>query len=295
MRPAWRRSSPANEPDAADGCGRSRQCGAGGSPAGARRRPRCRRSLRSQRACTGPCVRHLATRNSPQARWRRSTNIWLRPASTSIPAIAWYASTGICPNIFFSRRCGCCSKRVSPRYHSTSTVPSRRGSSSTPGKSLPANVVRPERNKRQHLSGVLARNEINRDYAYNRSLFLRVATGRYQFNPNARRASPPGRRREAGSRSITALNLPLIGEFAYNDGWTSTWDNIDRYRPWPDCPNAPPSRLSASSRGKRPRCGNLTNARQSDCCRGAPTQRPKPRKRLHHGEQRKPNDLKSNV
>jgi hypothetical protein len=26
----------------------------------------------------------------------------------------------------------------------------------------------------------------------------------------------------------TALNLPLIGEFAYNDGWISTWDNIDK-------------------------------------------------------------------
>lgn len=25
-----------------------------------------------------------------------------------------------------------------------------------------------------------------------------------------------------------ALNLPLISEFAYNDGWISTWDNIDR-------------------------------------------------------------------
>jgi hypothetical protein len=25
-----------------------------------------------------------------------------------------------------------------------------------------------------------------------------------------------------------ALNLPLISEFAYNDGWISTWDNIDK-------------------------------------------------------------------
>jgi hypothetical protein len=28
---------------------------------------------------------------------------------------------------------------------------------------LPANIARPERNKRQHLSGVLARNEIDRE------------------------------------------------------------------------------------------------------------------------------------
>ena len=40
---------------------------------------------------------------------------------------------------------------------------------------LPANVVRPGRNKRQHLSSVLARNEIDRDYAYNRALFMRLA------------------------------------------------------------------------------------------------------------------------
>jgi hypothetical protein len=87
--------------------------------------------------------------------------------------------------------------------------------------------VRPERNKRQHLSGVLARNEIDRDYAYNRSLFLRVSTGRYQFNPKL-----AVRRRQGEEENwipiYTALNLPLISEFAYNDGWISTWDNIDK-------------------------------------------------------------------
>jgi hypothetical protein len=92
---------------------------------------------------------------------------------------------------------------------------------------LPANMVRPERNKRQHLSGVLARNEIDRDYAYNRSLFLRVSTGRYQFNPKL-----AVRRRQGEEENwipiYTALNLPLISEFAYNDGWISTWDNIDK-------------------------------------------------------------------
>jgi hypothetical protein len=92
---------------------------------------------------------------------------------------------------------------------------------------LPANVVRPERNKRQHLSGVLARNEIDRDYAYNRSLFLRVGTGRYQFNPKL-----SVRHRQGDEESwipiFTALNLPLISEFAYHDGWISTWGNIDQ-------------------------------------------------------------------
>ena len=92
---------------------------------------------------------------------------------------------------------------------------------------LPTNVVRPERNKRQHLSGVLARNEIDREYAYNRSLFLRVSTGRYQFNPKL-----SVRRRQGEEEKwipvYTALNLSLIGEFAYNNGWISTWGNIDK-------------------------------------------------------------------
>ena len=83
---------------------------------------------------------------------------------------------------------------------------------------LPANVVRPERNKRQHLSGVLARNEIERDYAYNRALFMRVRQGWYQFNPKL------AVRRRQGDEDrwmplYAALNLPLINEFSYDNGW----------------------------------------------------------------------------
>ncbi len=78
---------------------------------------------------------------------------------------------------------------------------------------LPANVVPPNRNKRQHLSGVLARNEVERDYAYNRALFQRVAQGWYQFNPQL-----SVRRRENGEETWTpifkALNLPFLNEFA---------------------------------------------------------------------------------
>ncbi len=48
---------------------------------------------------------------------------------------------------------------------------------------LPSAVLRAERNKRQHISALLARNEVSRDYAYNRALFRRVAHGRYQFDP----------------------------------------------------------------------------------------------------------------
>jgi hypothetical protein len=48
---------------------------------------------------------------------------------------------------------------------------------------LPPNVLKPQRNTRQHLSNVLSRNEIDRDYPYNRRLFKRLAQGKYQLNP----------------------------------------------------------------------------------------------------------------
>ncbi|MBK7673302.1 MAG: ankyrin repeat domain-containing protein [Candidatus Accumulibacter sp.] len=88
---------------------------------------------------------------------------------------------------------------------------------------LPANIVRPERNRRQHLSSVLARNEIDRDYAYNRALFKRASQGWYQLNPNL-----AVRRRQGDEETWTpacaALNLPLINEFSrLNDwGWPET-------------------------------------------------------------------------
>ena len=93
---------------------------------------------------------------------------------------------------------------------------------------LPANVVRPERNKRQHLSGVLARNEIERDYAYNRALFMRVSQGWYQFNPKL-----AVRRRlgddEQWTPIFAALNLPLINESSVNNGWQSVSASVDDY------------------------------------------------------------------
>ncbi len=89
---------------------------------------------------------------------------------------------------------------------------------------LPANVVKPERNKRHHLSQVLSRNEIERDYAYNRSLFVRVAQGWYQFDP-----ALAVRRTRGGDASwvpiYQALNLPLIAEFALD----AVHERIDGY------------------------------------------------------------------
>jgi AAA domain/Ankyrin repeat len=80
---------------------------------------------------------------------------------------------------------------------------------------LPASVVRPERNKRAHLSSVLSRNEVDRDYAYNRMLFYRVARGHYQFNP-----ALSVRRKVKGEEIwvpvFDALNLRFLNEFLWH-------------------------------------------------------------------------------
>jgi hypothetical protein len=63
------------------------------------------------------------------------------------------------------------------------------------------------RNKRQHISNVFSRNEVERDYAYNRALFRRTAHGWYQFNPAlaVRARSPSG---DESWRSIFAALRP---------------------------------------------------------------------------------------
>jgi len=84
---------------------------------------------------------------------------------------------------------------------------------------LPASVIRPERNKRAHLSNVLSRNEVDRDYAYNRRLFWRVKQGWYQFNPDL-----SIRRKTAEEETwlpvYEALNLRLVKEFAQPPRWS---------------------------------------------------------------------------
>lgn len=81
---------------------------------------------------------------------------------------------------------------------------------------LPDAVVAPERKKRTYLTGVLARNELDRDYAYNRRLFLRVSNGKYQFNPSLslRRRGKDG---EEWVPVFAALNLALVKELATPD------------------------------------------------------------------------------
>jgi hypothetical protein len=84
---------------------------------------------------------------------------------------------------------------------------------------MPANVVSPERNRRQYLSGVLARNEVSRDYAYNRALFLRLAQGWYQFNPKLSVRSLNADGEQGWIPLFQSLNLPLIYEFSHERIW----------------------------------------------------------------------------
>lgn len=131
---------------------------------------------------------------------------------------------------------------------------------------LPANVVRPERNKRGHLSGVLARNEVERDYAYNRALFMRVSQGWYQFNPRL------SVRRRHGDEELwmpiyTALNLPLINEFAHDDGWESVGGRIAEYLakaglPAPTIPLAAEREYARQAAAVREREEQAARARQ---------------------------------
>jgi hypothetical protein len=95
-------------------------------------------------------------------------------------------------------------------------------------KHLPASVLRLERNKRQYLSSVLARNEIQRDYAYNRSLFMRVGLGWYQFNPKLSVRRRQGEE-ECWTPIYAALNLPLINEFSVTNNWNGVANSISGY------------------------------------------------------------------
>ena len=86
-------------------------------------------------------------------------------------------------------------------------------------RALPATILRPERKRRTHLSAVLSRNEVERDYAWNRRLFVRLAQGWYQFNPAL---SVRGREADQWVPILTALNLPLVHELQSSVGWNHT-------------------------------------------------------------------------
>jgi ankyrin repeat protein/UvrD-like helicase family protein len=89
---------------------------------------------------------------------------------------------------------------------------------------LPASVLRPERARRGYLSGLLARNEIERDYAYNRKLFLRVGHGQYLFN--MRLAVRVGGSDSSWIPLADALNLRLVKEVSDRYVWRGIDDAL---------------------------------------------------------------------
>jgi hypothetical protein len=100
---------------------------------------------------------------------------------------------------------------------------------------MPAEVLAPERRKRAFISGVLSRNEIDRDYAYNRRLFKRLSTGRYQLNPELALRQ----RNNEGERWVPAfsvLNLALVKELADpgHAGFIDTLLELARLPPAPE-------------------------------------------------------------
>ncbi len=79
---------------------------------------------------------------------------------------------------------------------------------------IPARILDPRRNRRQYISGVLSRNEVNRDYAYNRKLFLRVIrNGHYYFNPELAVRQIKGEQ-DIWVPLLELLNLRLIKELS---------------------------------------------------------------------------------
>ncbi|MBC7452955.1 MAG: UvrD-helicase domain-containing protein [Massilia sp.] len=78
---------------------------------------------------------------------------------------------------------------------------------------MPDGVAAPQRKKRAFISAVLARNEIDRDYAYNRRLFKRLSMGLYQFSP-ALALRQRGVDGDGWVSVFSVLNLYLIKETA---------------------------------------------------------------------------------
>lgn len=163
---------------------------------------------------------------------------------------------------------------------------------------LPANVVPPARNKRQHLSGVLARNEVARDYAYNRALFVRVTQGWYQFNPRL----AVRRSREENETWVplhAALNLALISEFAE----PLTGPRIEGYlaqaglpaRTLPIAAEPLAAREQAAARERAREEAELKARRQTLTAKRAGTQADEPRWGTREAKQRKIERLRAEI
>ena len=95
-----------------------------------------------------------------------------------------------------------------------------------PAAAFPPSVLPQARRRREYLSGVLARNEISRDYAYNRKLFARTSRGFYVLNPGLSmrdgdawtpiydRLNPPQLDRHLGHRKEIEKVVAVRAEFA---------------------------------------------------------------------------------
>ncbi len=84
---------------------------------------------------------------------------------------------------------------------------------------FPPRVLRPERNKRNHITNVLSRNEVVRDYAYNRHLFLRIKTGFYRLNPALSIRQKTAEGEEVWVPLYQAFNVSLIRELTKPGNW----------------------------------------------------------------------------
>ena len=101
---------------------------------------------------------------------------------------------------------------------------------------MPAGVVAPQRTKRAYISAVLARNEVDRDYAYNRRLFKRLSQGLYQFSP-ALALRRRGIEAEGWIAAYSVLNLYLIKELA-DPRYQMNFDRLLQFAGLPPAPEA---------------------------------------------------------
>ncbi len=114
---------------------------------------------------------------------------------------------------------------------------------------LPFAVLRPDRRRRDYLSGVLSRNEVGRDYPYNRRLFLRVFHGRYVLNP--RLALCSGERWTSVYDTMGVPRMASLGLARYVEALELIQERLPESRPLPAPPG--PSPVPDAAGGGAPR------------------------------------------
>ncbi|AWP24753.1 hypothetical protein C4901_16695 [Acidiferrobacter sp. SPIII_3] len=113
---------------------------------------------------------------------------------------------------------------------------------------LPDIIVPPNRKQGPYISGLLARNEINRDYAYNRRLFVRAQQGVYLLQSHLYLRDPD---REGEWRHWTqAHNLEFLQE--HLPVYRSTFKAVLNLAPRTDTPSPPESNPTLKARDDGP-------------------------------------------